>query len=413
MKNVIIVESPSKSHTINSYLGDDYLVLSSKGHIMDLATSGKDGLGIDIDNNFKPTYKIMADKAKLVEDLKKQCKNKNVYLATDPDREGEAIAYHLANVLGLDFNSNNRIEFHEITKNAVLEALQTPHKIDLQMVDSQEARRLIDRILGFKLSKLLQRKINSKSAGRVQSAALLMIVNLEKEIEAFIPIYYYEMEAKFDNFTSKLFSIDNIEITDKNRILDRKILENLKLDKEFIVSNIQTKEVKRQSQPPYTTSTMQQDASNKLNFDATKTMRIAQVLYEGKAINNTPVGLITYMRTDSTRLSTNFVNECREYLLNNYGPNYIGSVKTKNQKGMQDAHEAIRPTSILRTPDMVKPYLTGDEYKLYSLIYKRALASLMASATYNQTTVIFDNLNTKWKTHGQEIIFDGYIDEYG
>ena len=228
MDKIIIVESPSKSKTIAGYLGKGYTVLSSKGHICDLATTGKDGLGIDVLNNFTPNYKIMKDKEALVKELKKACKGKEVLLATDPDREGEAIAYHLANALNLNLNDSNRIAFHEITKGAVNEALKNPLPIDLKMVDSQECRRMIDRILGFKLSKLLQRKIGSKSAGRVQSVALLLIVNLEKEIRSFVPEAYYEMEALFPSFKLKLFSLNDQEINSKNRIKDRKILENLK-----------------------------------------------------------------------------------------------------------------------------------------------------------------------------------------
>ena len=413
MQKVIIVESPSKSHTISSYLGTGYEVLSSKGHICDLATSGKDGLGIDINNGFIPTYKIMKDKEDLVKKLIKACKGKEVYLATDPDREGEAIAFHLARCLGLKFDDLNRIEFHEITKTAVVDALKAPHKIDLRMVDSQETRRMIDRILGFKLSKLLQRKIGSKSAGRVQSVALLLIVNLEKEILSFVPTSYYEMEAKFNTFKLKLAKLNDEEINAKNRITDRRILEDLKGRLlSFTVSDITNKQIKRNSYPTYTTSTMQQDASNKLGFNATRTMRIAQSLYEGKNIGEETVGLITYMRTDSTRLADSFVNETINFIENNYGKKYVGFVKHKDQKGMQDAHEGIRPTNIERTPERVKRYLTDEEYKLYSLIYKRTLASLMSSAIFNSTKVEFTNTDSVWATTGQQIVFDGYLKIY-
>ncbi len=414
MKKVIIVESPSKSHTIESYLGNDYLVLSSKGHISDLTTTGKDGLGIDIEHGFQPSYKVMPQKVKLVEELKKACKGNKVYLATDPDREGEAIAYHLAKNLGLDLNENNRIEFHEITKPAVEAALATPHQIDLNMFKSQEARRLTDRIIGFKLSKLLQRKIKSPSAGRVQSVALMLIVDLEKEIKSFIPVKYYEMEALFGSFKLKLDTINGKTIDSKNRITDRKILEDLKERlQSFVVSDIQTKKVTRSSMPTYTTSTLEQDALNKLNYDATKTMRIAQGLYEGKKIGNELHGLITYMRTDSTRLATSFVKECGEYILAKYGPKYVGTVKNRTQKGMQDAHEGIRPTSIDRTPDSIKAYLSEEEYKIYKLIYNRTLASLMSNAIFAQTRVEFSNTDSTWSTTGSELIFDGYLKVYG
>lgn len=413
MEKVIIVESPSKSKTISSYLGNGFTVLSSKGHICDLATTGKDGLGIDVENGFIPTYKVMKEKEALVKSLIKQCKGKEVYLATDPDREGEAIAFHLANALGLSLNALNRVEFHEITRTAVVDALKNPHPIDTRMVESQEARRMIDRILGFKLSKLLQRKIGSKSAGRVQSVALLLIVMLEKEIRSFIPTAYYEMEALFNTFKLKLTHINDEHIDTKNRITNRKILEDLKSRLlSFTVSNISNKQVKKNSYPTYTTSTMQQDAANKLSFNPTRTMRIAQSLYEGKNIGSETVGLITYMRTDSTRLADSFVKEANEYILNNFGNKYLGYTKIKGQKNMQDAHEGIRPTSIHRTPDSIKKYLTDDEYKLYNLIYKRTLASLMSNAVFNSTKVEFTNTDSLWSLTGQQLVFDGYLKIY-
>ena len=411
---VIIVESPSKSKTISSYLGKGYTVLSSKGHICDLATSGKGGLGIDIDAGFIPYYKYIEGKENLVKSLKKYCKGNEVYLATDPDREGEAIAYHLARELGLDFNEKNRVEFHEITKQAVNEALKEPHIINMKMVDSQESRRMIDRILGFKLSTLLQRKINSKSAGRVQSAALLLIVNLEKEILAFVSEPYYEMEAIFPNFKLKLIEFNGQKIDSKNHITNRKDLENLKARLlSFVVSDIQSKQVKKASYPTYTTSTMQQDASIRLGFSPTRTMRIAQSLYEGKNIGEETVGLITYMRTDSTRLADSFVKQTEDYIVNNYGTRYLGTVKMHSQKNMQDAHEGIRPTSISRTPESLRGYLSDEEFKLYNLIYKRTLASLMASAVYNSQKVEFTNTDSLWQATGSDLVFDGYLRVYG
>ena len=414
MNKIIIVESPSKSKTIATYLGKGYTVLSSKGHICDLAISGKDGLGIDIENGFIPNYTINNDKKALVEYLKKECAGKQVFLATDPDREGEAIAFHLARELNLNMDDLDRIEFHEITKDAVNQALKDPKKIDLMMVDSQETRRMIDRILGFKLSKLLQRKINSKSAGRVQSVALMLIVNLEKEILAFVPQKYYELEATYKKCKIKLNSIDNREIDNKNRITDRSELERIMASLgDFVVSNVENKKVKRQSSPTYTTSTLQQDASNKLNFTPTRTMSIAQMLYEGKNIGDETVGLITYMRTDSTRLADTFVNDCKTYINDTYGKIYVGSVKSRNQKNMQDAHEGIRPTSIYRHPDQLKSYLTNDEYKLYKLIYNRTLASLMSASEYNSTKVTFENNNnTTWSMQGSVLTFDGYLKVY-
>ena len=407
MQKIIIVESPSKSKTIESYLGSDYKVIASIGHIRDLQTSGKDGLGIDVENNFTPSYRIIKGKEKLVEQIKKTCKGKEVLLATDPDREGEAISYHLAYVLGLDLKDLNRIEFHEVTKPAVLEAINNPRKIDMNLVSSQETRRMLDRIIGFKVSKLLQSKIKSQSAGRVQSVALKLIVDLEKEIKSFTPEAFYEAIAHFSDFDLNL----NIEGTlkDKNEAL--KILDSLK--SEFIVSNIESKVVKRESKPPYTTSTLQQDASNKLNFQSTRTMRVAQALYEGKEVSGEHVGLITYMRTDSTHLSNLFVSEAYNYIISNYGEEYKGFRKEKKQMLSQDAHEAIRPTSIYRTPASVKDYLSQDEYRLYSLIYKRTLASLMSASKFRQTKVIFNNNNTLWSINGRVLEFDGYTKAYG
>ncbi|MDE7263131.1 MAG: type I DNA topoisomerase [Anaeroplasmataceae bacterium] len=414
MQNVIIVESPSKSKTIGSYVGKGYLVLSSKGHICDLATTGKDGLGIDIEQGFKPNYKILKEKEDLVEFLKNSCKDKKVYLATDPDREGEAIAYHLAKALDLDLEDLNRIEFHEITKTAVRNALENPHQIDLKMVDSQECRRMIDRILGFKLSKLLHKKIGSKSAGRVQSVVLKLIVDLEKEIQAFVSVPYYEMEAIFKTFKLKLVELNGAPVDSKNRILNRKDLEVLQPKlMSFIVSNIANKLVHRNSYPAFTTSTLQQDASNKLGFSPSKTMRIAQGLYEGKTIQNEEVGLITYMRTDSTRLADQFVDHAHQYIRQNYGDKYLGAVKIKTAKNMQDAHEAIRPTSVERTPEMIQPYVTEEEYQLYRLIYSRSIASLMAPARFNSVRVEFTNTNSLWAITGQTMEFDGYLKAYG
>lgn len=411
MKKVIIVESPSKSKTIEGYMGSDYKVLSSVGHIRDLAKSGPGGLGIDIENGFIPKYVILDDKKKVVSNLKKECKDSIVYLATDPDREGEAISYHLAEVLGLDKNELNRIEFHEITKPAILEAFNHPRKIDLNLVYSQETRRMLDRIIGFKVSKLLQSRIKSQSAGRVQSVALKLIVELEKEIRDFISTNYYELEAKYDDYVLDFISYKD----NKDRIEDNNLALEIKdsLSNEFIVVDIENKIQKRESKPPYTTSTLQQDASNKLGFTSSRTMSIAQGLYEGKKIGSNTLGLITYMRTDSTHLSDIFVNDAFSFIKNNYGYNYVGFRKEKKQALSQQAHEAIRPTSIDLKPSDVKGYLTSDEYKLYTLIYNRALASLMASAKFNRTKVTFRNNDTLWKLNGQVMLFDGFTHLYG
>ena len=407
MKKVVIVESPSKSKTIESYLDPSFKVLSSVGHIRDLSTSGKDGLGIDIENNFTPRYRIIKGKDKLVADLKKACKGSEVYLATDPDREGEAISYHLATVLELPLDKVNRIEFHEITKPAVLEAFKSPRYIDMDLVNSQETRRMIDRIIGFKLSKLLKSRIKSQSAGRVQSVALKLIVDLEDEINAFIPTPYYQFKAHLNGFDLSLDLSDDIK--DKNEALE--LLHELK--NEFVVDSIETKQIKKESKPPFTTSTMAQDASIKLGFNSARTMRIAQGLYEGKEIMGEHMGLITYMRTDSTHLSDLFVAETYKYIETTYGKEYKGFRKEKKQMLSQNAHEAIRPTSIYNTPEKMKPFLTSDEYKLYNLIYIRALSSLMSGSRFNQTKVIFVNNNTKWYITGRTLDFDGYIKAYG
>lgn len=406
MKNIVIVESPTKSKTIENYLGEDFVVLSSKGHITDLATSGKDGLGVDVENGFKPNYIIDPDKKKLVNELKKKCLNNNVFLATDPDREGEAISYHLAKVLELDINKLNRIEFHEVTKRAVLEAFNNPRKIDLDLVASQETRRILDRIIGFKVSKLLNSRIKSKSAGRVQSVALKLVCDLEKEINSFIPTNYYEAEAIFKDFKLDLIAVNG----KKERILDRKILEDLlpRLGA-FTLADLVEKPTKRESKPPFTTSTLQQEAATKLGFSATKTMSIAQRLYEGININGSLVGLITYMRTDSTHLSDLFVNECSEFIKNTYGNEYLGKRKEKKQKLAQNAHEAIRPTYVSYIPNSIKNDLTADEYRLYSLIYNRAVSSLMSPATFMSLKATFNNTDSLWQITGQRLLFDGYL----
>ncbi len=411
-KNLVIVESPSKSKTIEKYLGNDYKVVSSKGHIRDLATSGSLGLGVDIENGFRPTYVPLPLKKKVISDLKKEVKNSDfIYLATDPDREGEAISWHLKDALGIKEEQYKRVLFHEITKDKVLEAMNHPTKIDENLVKSQETRRILDRIIGFRLSKLLQSKIGAKSAGRVQSVALKLIVDREKEIEAFIPEEYWSITGVFDDYEAKLFAYQNEEIKLHSKEEVEKVLE--KLDLSFRLMSKEQKEKNKKSRPPFITSTLQQEASTRLGFTAKKTMQIAQKLYEGIDLGNETVGLITYMRTDSIRLSDEFVIASKNYIEKEYGKPYIGYIKsTKKKENVQDAHEAIRPTSILRTPLSVKPYLSQDEWKLYAFIYARALASLMADAKVNQTTLIFDNHDYQFKATGQALLFDGYLKVY-
>lgn len=411
-KKLVIVESPHKSKTIEKYLGKDFKVVSSVGHIRDLSTSGKYGFGVDIDNNFKPDYKIIKGKAKLVKELKKDIKDADfVYLATDPDREGEAISWHLYDTLGLKEENYDRIVFNEITKKAVLDSFSKARKIDDNLVKSQETRRILDRIIGFRLSKLMQSKTGGKSAGRVQSVALKLIVDREREIEAFIPEEYFEIEAKFNDFDAKLDTYNHKKIEIKKESEAKEILS--KLSNAFKIESIDKKEKAKKSKFPFTTSTLEQEASTKLGFTSKKTMMIAQKLYEGINLKDGAEGLISYMRTDSVRLSDEFIKETYGYIKDNYGSEYVGYVKKSNKtENVQDAHEAIRPTNINNTPEKIKEYLTNDEYKLYSLIYYRALASLMKDAKVEATTVILDNNNYQFKVNGQILIFDGYLKVY-
>lgn len=411
MKHLVIVESPSKSKTIEKYLGKDYKVTSSKGHIRDLATSGKYGLGVDLEDNFKPNYKVISGKGKLVTDLKKQVKESDyVILATDPDREGEAISWHLKDALGLQDNYG-RVVFNEITEVAIKDAFKTPREIDMDLVHSQESRRILDRIIGFRLSKLMQNKTEGKSAGRVQSVALKLIVDREREIEAFVSEEYFTIEAIFNDFDAQLTKYKDKKLEIKTEVEANDILS--KLSNAFTIEDVNSKEKKKKSKLPFTTSTLTQTASLKLGFSASKTMRIAQGLYEGKSLDSETVGLISYMRTDSTRLSDVFVKETYGFIKGKYGKEYVGALKQgKSKDNVQDAHEAIRPTSINRTPEKVKAFLTPDEYKLYNLIYVRALASLMADAKVMATNVVLDNNDYKFSASGQVQTFDGYLKVY-
>ena len=417
MKNLVIVESPSKSKTIEKYLGNEYQVVSSKGHIRDLATTGKGGLGIDVEHDFEPTYKISSDKRAIVKELKALAKKSDhVFLASDPDREGEAIAWHLANVLELDMEEKNRIIFHEITKNAVVEALEHPRMIDQNLVKSQETRRMLDRIIGFKLSKLLQTKIRSKSAGRVQSVALRLIVEREKEIRAFKTEEYWSLAAliKKDGkeFKASLQKVDGKKAQLKTKEDTDAIIARCQQD--FLVTSIEKKVRKKDAKMPFITSTLQQEASTKLGFGAKKTMQIAQKLYEGLALaNGVSEGLISYMRTDSTRLSDVFVKDAQAHIEEVYGKAYKGRVRQKNSENAQDAHEAIRPTNVKNTPEAVKPYLTNDQYKLYKLIYARTIASLMAPSKSDVVQVKMASNGCEFHANGSILTFDGYLKLYG
>lgn len=410
--NLVIVESPAKTHTISGYLGKNYKVVSSKGHIRDLATSGKFGLGVDVEGDFTPTYKEIPGKKKDIASLKKDAKNSDmVYLATDPDREGEAISFHLYEVLGLNKDNYERVVFNEITEGAVKEAFKHPRKIDDSLVRSQETRRILDRIIGFRLSKLMQSKTGGKSAGRVQSVALKLIVDREREILAFVPEEYWNITAKFKDFDANLekYKSKKLEIHNEDEVKD--ILS--KLGEDFTIASVEKKEKTKKGFLPFTTSTLQQACINKFNFNSSKTMRIAQKLYEGVDLGNETLGLITYMRTDSTRLSPVFINDTFKYIEETFGKKYVGVVKKgKKTENVQDAHEAIRPTSIKRTPESVKEYLTKDEYKVYSIIYARALASLMSDAKTLATTAILDNNGYEFKVTGSILTFDGYLKVY-
>lgn len=411
-KNLVIVESPSKSKTIEKYLGKDYKVVSSKGHIRDLATTGKYGLGVDVDDDFKPNYIPVAGKKKLISELKKLVKDSDeVILATDPDREGEAISWHLLDTLGIKDTNYERVLFHEITKDKVLEAIKNPTKIDYNLVRSQETRRILDRIIGFRLSKLMQSKTGGKSAGRVQSVALKLIVDREREISSFNSEEYWTITSKFDEIEADLFNYNHKDIEINTEEEADSILS--KLSDKYKIESVERKKKSKKSKPPFITSTLQQEASTKLGFTAKKTMSIAQKLYEGMDIGSETVGLITYMRTDSIRLSDEFIGASYKYIEENYGKDYIGyAKKSKKTENVQDAHEAIRPTSVYRNPEDIKKYLSTDEYKLYKIIYYRALASLMADAKVEATSVILDNNNYQFKINGQILIYDGYLKAY-
>ena len=411
-KHLVIVESPSKSKTIEKYLGSNFKVVSSKGHIRDLATTGKYGLGVDVDNDFKPNYIAIPGKQKMISELKHYVKDSDkVYLATDPDREGEAISWHLKEALNIKDSDYERVLFHEITKDKVISAFDTPRKIDYNLVKSQETRRILDRIIGFRLSKLMQSKTGGKSAGRVQSVALKLIVDKEREIEKFVSEEYWTITSIFDSFEADLFKYKDEEIKLKNEEETDKVISSL--SDSFVVSSVEQKEKNKKAKAPFITSTLQQDASNKLSFNAKKTMSLAQKLYEGIDLESETVGLITYMRTDSIRLSDEFIKAGYKYINDNYGKEYVGYVKTTKKKdNVQDAHEAIRPTSVYRTPESVKKYLSKDEFKLYELIYYRALSSIMADAKVNSTTILLSNNDYIFKTTGQVLLFDGYLKIY-
>ncbi|HHT67547.1 MAG TPA: type I DNA topoisomerase [Erysipelotrichaceae bacterium] len=409
---LVIVESPAKCITIKRYLGDNYVVKASFGHIRDLATSGKDGLGVDIEKDFLPRYVINKGKQHVVNDLKATAREcSEVILATDPDREGEAIAWHLAQVLDLDVNTTKRFVFHEITRDSINEAVTNPQKIDKNLVSSQETRRIIDRIIGFKLSSLLYKKIRARSGGRVQSATLKLIKDHDDEIAQFVPEEYWTISTKISAF-DKPFSLNIISDHDKEiRLTNSEQAHDLlsRIPENLVVQKIEKKIKFVESKEPFTTSTLQQEAFSRLNFKTKKTLLVAQQLYEGIEVAGEHVGLITYMRTDSTRLSPTYIERAKAYIVERFGKNYLGRVKkTKQSSAMQDAHEAIRPTSNHRTPESVKKYLTKDQFNLYRLIYSRTLASLMQNKKDEQMTIFLSGEEIMFKIDFTRTLFKGY-----
>ena len=420
---LIIVESPAKANTIKKFLGGSTKVLASMGHIRDLP---KSKLGVNTEKDFEPEYINIRGKGDLIKELKKEAKAaKHVYLATDPDREGEAIAWHLAHILEIPEDSVCRVTFNEITKETVQSSIKKPRKIDMNLTDAQQARRVLDRIVGYKMSPLLWKKVKKGlSAGRVQSVAVKLICDREEEIEKFIPEEYWNITANLKDkkskksFDAKFYGVvDNsenkakkLEIHSQQEV--NQILEKIK-DNDFIVSDIKKSEKKRNPAPPFTTSTMQQEASRKLNFTLKKTMSVAQGLYEGvKVPEKGTVGLITYMRTDSTRISDEARKAAKEHIVSNYGEKYYENRFYKTKQNAQDAHEAIRPTYIELTPSKIKDSLTPDQFKLYNLVYNRFIASQMSIAIFDTTSVDINVNGYNFKANGQALKFKGFMTLY-
>ncbi len=414
---LIIVESPAKANTIKKFLGGNTKVVASMGHIRDLP---KSKLGVDVEHNFEPQYINIRGKGDLIKQLKKDAKDaKKVYLATDPDREGEAIAWHLSKILDVDPKKITRVTFNEITKSAVQKAIKEPRDIDVNLVDAQQARRVLDRIVGYKISPVLWKKVRrGLSAGRVQSVAVKLIVDRENEIENFIPEEYWNIyvqlldEKSKKSFEAKFYGKDGKKQELHNKDEVDTILKDIK-NKKYIVKDIKKGEKKRTPAPPFTTSTMQQEASRKLGFTLKKTMATAQLLYEGiKIPEKGTVGLITYMRTDSTRISEEARASAKVHIVNTYGENYYENRYYKTNKEAQDAHEGIRPTYADLEPDKIKDSLTKDQYKLYKLIYNRFMASQMSSAVYDTMAVTIDSNNYTFKANGQNLKFKGFMTLY-
>ena len=415
MSDLVIVESPSKAHTIKKYLGSGYEVLASKGHVRDLPVKR---LGVDIKKDFEPKYEIMKDKAALVDELKSAVERcDHVYLATDPDREGEAISWHLAYILGLSLDSKNRIEFNEITKTGVANGMANPRSIDLDLVNAQQARRVLDRLVGYKLSPFISQKIRrGLSAGRVQSVALRIIVDRENEIRKFVPEEYWSIDAKFTpkgsrkSFSASLYGYNGEKLRITNGEQAQNILSELD-GQTFNVTSVKNGTRRKQPAPPFITSTLQQDASRKLGFQSKRTMKVAQELYEGISISGIgATGLITYMRTDSLRISDEAKAEAKNFILGKWGEKYLPKKprEFKAGRGAQDGHEAIRPTSVELSPDRIKADLTSDQYKLYKLIWERFIASQMAECIQKTTQADIEAGGYLFKASGYYVDFDGF-----
>ncbi|MGO1712626.1 MAG: type I DNA topoisomerase, partial [Senegalia sp. (in: firmicutes)] len=419
-KTLVIVESPAKAKTIGKFLGRKYKIKASVGHVIDLP---KSKLGIDIEDNFEPRYITIRGKGPILSELKKEAKKADkVYLATDPDREGEAISWHLARALKLDEGENNRVVFNEITKNTVKNAIKNPRAIDMDLVDAQQARRALDRLVGYKISPLLWKKVRKGlSAGRVQSVATKLIVDREREIEKFNPEEYWSIDflllkdkKEFESYLNgKIIDgkLEKIEI--KNEDESKVIVDEISKSN-LLVENVKRGKKKRNPYPSYTTSSLQQDASNRLGFSTKKTMKLAQDLYQGIDIKGEgTIGLVTYIRTDSTRISSEAQENVKEYIENNFGSKYLSNKKaSKNKKNIQDAHEAIRPTDVFKSADKIKDSLSNDQFKLYNLIWQRFVASQMAQAIYDTLTIDIQASDYRLRTSGSQINFDGFLKVY-
>lgn len=415
--HLVIVESPAKAKTIEKYLGKKYKVKASLGHLRDLP---KSQMGVDVDNNYEPKYITIRGKGPILQDLKKEAKKaKKIYLAADPDREGEAIAWHLANQLGVDIDSDCRVVFNEITKGAVKESFKTPRPINMDLVDAQQARRVLDRLVGYNISPILWKKVKKGlSAGRVQSVALRLIIDREKEIEAFIPEEYWSITVDFDKDETPFQAVYYGDAKKKLKLASKEEVDRILKDVEsspFEVTNVVKKERKRNPAVPFTTSSLQQEAARKLNFRARKTMMVAQELYEGITIGKEgTVGLITYMRTDSTRVSETAKEEAKQYITEMFGEEYNAPAAKEKEpsKKAQDAHEAVRPTAVMRPPAGMKQYLTNDQYKLYKLIWERFVASQMAPAILDTVTVDIMNGDHRFRANGSQVKFPGFMKVY-